>query len=131
MLLTALYQLSMKMPSKGMMYTAKFKLQVVKFAEDTNNCAASQELCVHKKLFRDWRKQIEKLKCMPKNKCSTEGRKTIMKLQTLAIWTRHLSGSTCHWGEQSPHKERKWSQSASLATRSPISQSSFPAWLME
>ena len=39
--LTTLHQLSMKMPSKRMKYTAKFELQVVKFAEQTNNCAAS------------------------------------------------------------------------------------------
>ena len=68
--LTALYQLSMKMPSKRMKYTAKFKLQVVKFSVETNNCTASREFCVHKKLVRHWRKQIEKLKCMPKNKCT-------------------------------------------------------------
>ena len=66
--LTALHQLFMKMPSKRMKYTAKFKLQVVKFAQETNNCATSREFCVNEKLVRDWRKQIEKLKCMPKNK---------------------------------------------------------------
>ena len=47
--LTVLYQLFMKMPSKRMKYTAKFKLQVVKFVEETNNCAASREFCVHEK----------------------------------------------------------------------------------
>ena len=73
--LTVLYQLFMKMPSKRMKYTAKFKLQVVKFAEETNNCAASREFCVHEKLVHDWRKQIEKLKCMPKNKCGNRGKK--------------------------------------------------------
>ena len=73
--LTALHQLFMKMPSKRMKYTAKFKLQVVKFAQETNNCAASREFCVNEKLVRDWRKQIEKLKCMPKNKCSNRGKK--------------------------------------------------------
>ena len=54
--LTMLYQLSMKMLSKRMKYTAKFELQVVKFAEQTNNCAASWEFCVHEKLVRDWRR---------------------------------------------------------------------------
>lgn len=58
-----------------MKYTAKFKFQVVKFAKETNNCTASWEFCVNKKLVRDWRKQIEKLKCMPKNKCSNQGKK--------------------------------------------------------
>ena len=58
-----------------MKYTAKFKFQVVKFAKETNNCTASWEFCVNEKLVRDWRKQLEKLKCMPKNKCSNQGKK--------------------------------------------------------
>ena len=57
-----------------MKYSAKFKLQVVKFAEESNNCTAGREFCVNEKLVRDWRKQIEKLKCMPKNKCSNRGK---------------------------------------------------------
>ena len=64
-----------KVPSKRMKYTAKFKLQVAKFAQETKNCAASREFCVNKKLVLDWHKQIEKLKCMPKNKCSNRGKK--------------------------------------------------------
>ena len=63
------------MPSKQMKYTAKFKFQVVKFAKETNTCTASWEFCVNEKLVRDWRKQIEKLKHMPKNKCSNQGKK--------------------------------------------------------
>ena len=35
------------------------------------------------------------------------------------------------WLPQLPHEERKQSQSVLLAMRSPASQSSFPAWLME
>lgn len=73
--LTTLHQLFTKMPSRRMKYTAKFKFQVVKFAKETNNCTASWEFCVNEKLVRDWRKQIEKLKCMPKNKCSNQGKK--------------------------------------------------------
>ena len=57
-----------------MKYSAKFKLQVVKFAQESNNCAAGREFCVNEKLIRDWRKQVEKLKCMPKNKCSNRGK---------------------------------------------------------
>jgi len=68
--LTALHQLFTKMSSKRMKYTAKFKLQVVKFAQESNNCAANREFGVNEKLVRDWRKQVQKLKCMPKNKCS-------------------------------------------------------------
>ena len=63
------------MPSRRMKYSAKFKLQVVKFAEDSNNCAASREFCVNEKLVRDWRRQVEKLKCMPKSKCANRGKK--------------------------------------------------------
>ena len=57
-----------------MKYSAKFKLQVVKFAQESNNCAAGREFCINEKLVRDWRKQVEKLKCMPKNKCSNRGK---------------------------------------------------------
>ena len=74
-ILTVLHQLFPKMPFKRMNYTAKFKFQVVKFAQDSYNCAASQEFCVNKNLVPDWCKQIEKLKCMPKNKCSNWGKK--------------------------------------------------------
>lgn len=57
-----------------MKYSAKFKLQVVKFAQESNNCAAGREFCGNEKLVRDWQKQIEKLKCMLKNKCSNRGK---------------------------------------------------------
>lgn len=56
--------------SKRMKYTAKFKLQVVKLARESNKCAASREFGVNEKLVRDWRKQVEKLKCMPKKTVS-------------------------------------------------------------
>jgi len=57
-----------------MKYSAKFKLQVVKFTQESNNCAAGREFCINKKLVRDWQKQVEKLKCLPKNKCSNRGK---------------------------------------------------------
>jgi transposase-like protein len=38
-----------------MKHTAKFKLQVVKFAEESNNCSASREFGINEKLVRDWR----------------------------------------------------------------------------
>ena len=62
------------MPLKRMKHSAKFKLQVIKFTQESNNCAAGHEFCVSKKLIHDWRKQVEKLKCMPKNKCSNCGK---------------------------------------------------------
>ena len=68
--LTALHQPFTKMFSKQMKYAAKFKLQLVKFAQELNNYAASREYGVNEKLVCDWQKQVEKLKCMPNNKCS-------------------------------------------------------------
>ena len=44
-----------------MKYSAKFKLQVVKFAQESNNCAAGREFCVNEKFVRDWRKLVEKI----------------------------------------------------------------------
>lgn len=47
----------------------------MKFAQESNNCAASWEFGVNEKLVRDWRKwQVEKLKFVPKNKCSNRGK---------------------------------------------------------
>ena len=63
------------MSSKHLKYSAKFKLCMVRFAEQSNNCAASREFCVNEKLVRDWRRQVEKLKCMPKNKCADRGKR--------------------------------------------------------
>ena len=34
------------MTSRRKQYTAAFKLQVIKAAEETNNCAAAREFCV-------------------------------------------------------------------------------------
>ena len=63
------------MSSKRSKYSAKFKLCMVRFAEQSNNCAASREFCVNEKLVRDWRRQVEKLKFMPKNKCADRGKR--------------------------------------------------------
>ena len=82
------------MSSKRMKYSAKFKLQVVKFAQESNNCAAGHEFCVNEKLVRDWRKQVEKLKCMPKNKCSNRGK--------TCQWPQ-LEDQLLHWIEEQRH----------------------------
>ena len=55
------------MTSRRKQYTAAFKLQVIKAAEETNNCAAAREFSVNEKLVRDWRKVSHKLN-MPKRK---------------------------------------------------------------
>ena len=62
------------MSSKRMKYSTTFKLQVIKFAQESTNCAAGREFCINEKFVRDWRKQVEKLKCMLKNKCSNRGK---------------------------------------------------------
>lgn len=63
------------MSSKRSKYSAKFKLCVARFAEQLNNCAATRQFCVNEKLVRDWRCHVEKLKCMPKNKCADQGKR--------------------------------------------------------
>ena len=92
------------MSSKRMKYSAKFKLQVVKFAQESKNCAAGREFCVNEKLVRDWQKQVEKLKCMPKNKCSSRKKP--------CQWPQ-LEDQLLHWIE----KER---QSGYIVTRNMI-----------
>ena len=42
------------MTSRWKQYTAAFKLQVIKAAEETNNCAAAREFSVNEKLMRDF-----------------------------------------------------------------------------
>ena len=58
------------MTSRRKQYTAAFKLQVIKAAEETNNCAAAREFSINEKLVRDWRKVSHKLNNMPKRKCN-------------------------------------------------------------
>lgn len=57
-----------------MKYSAKYKLLVIKFAEETNNCAAARKYNVNEKLVRDWRKNADKLSQMPKSKCADRGK---------------------------------------------------------
>ena len=62
------------MPPKRAAYTSKFKLQVIKFAEESNNCTAGREFGVNEKLVRDWRKVKDVLEKMPRK--MLEGEKT-------------------------------------------------------
>lgn len=57
-----------------MKYSAKFKLLVVQFAEETNNCAASRKYNVNEKLVRDWKKNAKKIAELPRNKCASRGK---------------------------------------------------------
>ena len=54
-------------------YDAGFKLRVIAFAENTNNYAAGREFGVSEKLIRDWRKQVDVLREMPKTKRARRG----------------------------------------------------------
>lgn len=56
-----------------MRYEAKFKLSVVKCAEETNNSEAGRRFGVSEKLVRDWRKQKSDLQEMPTKKCANRG----------------------------------------------------------
>lgn len=47
--------------SRRQSYTADFKLEVILFAEKSNNCAAQREFGVNEKLIRGWRKQRDRL----------------------------------------------------------------------
>ncbi|KAG7164918.1 Pogo transposable element-like 15, partial [Homarus americanus] len=55
-------------------FTAMFKLRVIAYAEQTNNCAAAREFKVSEKSVRDWKKLSAQLKLLPKNKCANRGK---------------------------------------------------------
>lgn len=59
---------------KRMKYSAKYKLLVIKFAEENNNCAAARKYNVNEKLVRDWRKNADKIAEMPRKKCANRGK---------------------------------------------------------
>ena len=54
------------MKRKRESYEASFKLKVIAYAEDFNNCAAEREFGVNEKLVRDWRKKKAILMTAPK-----------------------------------------------------------------
>ena len=56
------------MSEKRRSYEARFKLQVIAFAEEKGNRAAERKFSVSEKLVRDWRKQKSKLKKTPKKR---------------------------------------------------------------
>ena len=47
------------MSGKRNSYAANFKLQVIAFAESTNNSMAASRFSVNEKLLRDWREKAE------------------------------------------------------------------------
>ena len=45
------------------------------FAEENNNCSAARHFNVNEKLVREWRKQENEIKNMPRLKCADRGKK--------------------------------------------------------
>ena len=67
--------LNMAFKAKGMKYSVRNKLHVVKFASDnSSNSAASQEFDVDEKLVQDWRRHIDKIQSLPKSKGADWGK---------------------------------------------------------
>jgi transposase-like protein len=69
-----LFTIAIKMP-KRFSYTGKFKLEVVKYAEDNGgNRAAGRQYAVSEKLVRDWRRNQDTIKEMPRKKRARRGK---------------------------------------------------------
>lgn len=57
-----------------MKYSPRFKLKVVEFAQESNNCAAGHEFYINEKLVHHWRKQGEKLNACQRTNAATVGK---------------------------------------------------------
>lgn len=57
-------------------YTARFKLKVISFVEQSNNSAASRQFVVYEKFIRDWHKNMAKLENIPKSKKALQNGKS-------------------------------------------------------
>ena len=85
-------------------YNASFKLKVIAFAKESNNCAAARQYSVTEKMVRDWRKKEEILKTIPRSKCA-------------------LRSGTAHWPaleKQVSNMVREHRQSGYIVTRNKI-----------
>uniref|UniRef100_K7FTI3 HTH CENPB-type domain-containing protein n=1 Tax=Pelodiscus sinensis TaxID=13735 RepID=K7FTI3_PELSI len=71
-------------PARRRKFEASFKLKVVKFAKEHNNCAAASQYGVTEKMVRDWKANEDALKSMPSSKCA-------------------LRRGTPHWSELEKH----------------------------
>ncbi|KAL7988948.1 hypothetical protein Chor_007867 [Crotalus horridus] len=71
-------------PARRKKYEASFKLKVVNFAMEHNNCAAARQYGVTEKMVRDWKANEKALKSMPRGKCA-------------------LRRGTSHWPELEKH----------------------------
>jgi transposase-like protein len=61
-------------PKKRMSYTSKYKLEVIKLAEESGNHAAERHFGVSEKLVSDWRKSKDGLKEMPRKNRANRGK---------------------------------------------------------
>ena len=62
------------MPGKYRCYSAKFKLQVIAAAEESNNSRAASQFGVAESNVRGWRKNKAALLKMPSYKCANRGK---------------------------------------------------------
>ncbi|KAL7992600.1 hypothetical protein Chor_016856 [Crotalus horridus] len=71
-------------PARRKKYEASFKVEVVNFAMEHNNCAAAIQYGVTEKMVRDWKANEKALKSMPRGKSA-------------------LRRGTSHWPELKKH----------------------------
>ena len=57
-------------PARRRKHEASFKLKVVNFAKETNNCAAARQYGVTGKMVRDWKAKEDALKSTSRAKCA-------------------------------------------------------------
>ena len=60
----------MEPPTKRRKYVARLKLKVIEVVKASNNCAAARTFDVTEKRVRDWRKNEDNVRNMPKEKCA-------------------------------------------------------------
>ncbi|KAJ1086507.1 hypothetical protein NDU88_004529 [Pleurodeles waltl] len=91
-------------PARRKKYEASFKLKVVNFAMEHNNCAAARQYGVTEKMVRDWKANEKALRSMPRGKCA-------------------LRRGTPHWPELEKHVAdmvNEHRQSGYIVTRNQI-----------
>ena len=75
-------------------YSAKFKLQVIKFVSDNaKNSAARRQFVVDENLVRDWRQKIEK-SSFPRTKVPSTRIRILLNPQTFLSGYKNLLAST-------------------------------------
>ena len=62
--------LPMEPPTKRRKYEASFKQNVIEVVKASSNCAAARTFDVTETMMRDWRKNEDNLRNMPKEKCA-------------------------------------------------------------